>query len=85
MTQFKKILFLDADTLIYKNIDHLFGPEYPMFTGEFFWRCADSRVCVMYIHLLVYVFIPLSQCSCNDLRLLQPECPTHAVGWFLGC
>ena len=33
MTQFKKIIFLDADTLIFKNIDHLFGPEYPMFTG----------------------------------------------------
>ena len=34
MTEYRKIVFMDSDTLVFKNIDHLFGPEYPMFTGE---------------------------------------------------
>ena len=33
MTQYRKIVFMDADTIVFKNLDHLFGPEYPMFTG----------------------------------------------------
>ena len=34
MTEYRKIIFMDADTLVFNNLDHLFGPEYPMFTGE---------------------------------------------------
>ena len=34
MTQFKKIIFMDSDTMAMHNLDHLFGPEYPMFSGE---------------------------------------------------
>ena len=33
MTQFKKIVFMDSDTMAFHNLDHLFGPEYPMFSG----------------------------------------------------
>jgi hypothetical protein len=41
MTQYKKIVFMDADTLVFRNIDHLFGPEYPMFTAAFTTACCN--------------------------------------------
>lgn len=32
-THYRKIVFLDSDTVMFANIDHLFGPEYPTFTA----------------------------------------------------
>lgn len=47
MTQFKKIVFVDADTLMFQNIDHLFGPEYPMFTAAQTHSCCNRNAPTM--------------------------------------
>ena len=47
MTQFKKIVFMDADTLVFQNIDHLFGPEYPMFTAAMTHSCCNRNAPTM--------------------------------------
>ena len=42
MTQFRKIVFMDADTIVFRNLDHLFGPEYPMFTAALTYACCNA-------------------------------------------
>jgi hypothetical protein len=42
MTHFKKLVFMDSDTIAFKNLDHLFGPEYPMFTAAMTYSCCNK-------------------------------------------
>lgn len=42
MTHFKKLIFMDSDTIAFKNLDHLFGPEYPMFTAAMTYSCCNK-------------------------------------------
>ena len=53
MTQYRKIVFMDADTIVFKNLDHLFGPEYPMFTGASFMCDAELGGCLARVRVLV--------------------------------
>ena len=41
MTQYKKLLWMDSDTLILKNIDHLFLK--PMLTAAFTYACCNAN------------------------------------------
>ena len=41
MTMYDKIVFMDSDTIAFKNLDHLFGPEYPMFTAAMTYSCCN--------------------------------------------
>lgn len=40
MTQYRKVMWMDGDTFVLKNIDHLFSPEYPTFTGSVTQACC---------------------------------------------
>jgi hypothetical protein len=42
MTHYKKLVFMDSDTIAFKNLDHLFGPEYPMFTAAMTYSCCNK-------------------------------------------
>ena len=41
MTQYKKLLWMDGDTLVLKNVDHLFLE--PMFTAAFTYACCNAN------------------------------------------
>ena len=41
MTQYKKLLWMDSDTLVLKNLDHLFLK--PMFTTAFTYACCNPN------------------------------------------
>jgi hypothetical protein len=41
LTQFDKLVFMDSDTVAFVNLDHLFGPEYPMFTAATTYACCN--------------------------------------------
>ena len=43
MTQFKKLIFMDSDTMAFHNLDHLFGPEYPMFSAAMTYSCCNVQ------------------------------------------
>lgn len=43
MTQYAKIVWSDADTLVLKNMDHLFGPEYPTLSSSFTHGCCNRN------------------------------------------
>ena len=43
LTQYRKVVFMDADTLALQNLDHLFGPEYPHFSSAVTEACCNGN------------------------------------------
>ena len=83
MTQYRKIVFMDADTIVFKNLDHLFGPEYPMFTGEL--RCGTYWPKRRYFAYEVGAGTRYTR-LCNALPALLSQLPSHmlaATRWQL--
>ena len=53
--QYRKIIWMDSDTMVFKNMDHLM--KEPMFTGESetavtrqLWKCWTRAFCVYKLH-----------------------------------
>ena len=42
-THYRKVVFMDSDTIAFQNLDHLFGPEYPTFTAALTFPCCNVR------------------------------------------
>lgn len=43
LTQYRKLIWMDSDVLVLKNMDHLFGPEYPTLTSAVTFACCDNN------------------------------------------
>lgn len=41
LIEYEKVLFLDADVMVLKNLDHLF--QEPEFTAALSWNCGNAR------------------------------------------